>query len=271
MSGDSRSNSDAQTRLMPTEAHSSRGSEYDKAGDFYLRWLDRNVPDRDRRIQASTGIMLAMLGDVEGIRVCDLGCGEGYLSRILASRGALVTGVDISRVLLQHAREHSDGQDITYLLDDAQSLSQLSDAGMDAVICHMALMDIPNLAATLSSVRRILVDHGRFVFTILHPCFYSPFDAENPGEDLDEEGHFKAVRISRYGREGKWYSDGSGMCGTLGSHHRTLSTYFNTLINSGFQLSEISEPLDSAAGPEERRRESVVPTLLIGGATALPS
>ena len=72
-------------------------SEYDKAGDFYLNWLDRNVPDRDRRIQSSAEIMLAMLDDVQGTRVCDLGCGEGYLSRILASRGALVTGVDISR------------------------------------------------------------------------------------------------------------------------------------------------------------------------------
>ena len=246
-------------------------SEYDKAGDFYLNWLDRNVPDRDRGIQSSVEIMLAMLDDVQGIRVCDLGCGEGYLSRILASRGALVTGVDISRILLRHAKEHSDDHGIRYVLDDAQSLSQVSDASMDAVICHMALMDIPDLTATLSNVRRVLVDDGQFVFTILHPCFFSPFNAENPQEDLDEEGNFKALRVSRYGHEGKWYSDGSGMCGTLGSHHRTLSTYFNTLIRSGFQLSEISEPLeDSAADPAERRRESIVPTLLIAKAIALP-
>lgn len=76
---------------------------------------------------------------------------------------------------------------------------------MDAVICHMALMDIPDLGATLSSIRRVLVDHGRFVFP-----------------------------------------------------------------RSGFQLCEISEPLDSAADPGERRRESVVPTLLIARAVALP-
>ena len=36
-------------------------SEYDKIGDFYLNWLDRNVPDRDRRIQSSAEIMLTML------------------------------------------------------------------------------------------------------------------------------------------------------------------------------------------------------------------
>ena len=180
-------------------------SEYDKVGGFYLNWLDRNVPDRDRRIQPSVEIMLAMLGDVQGISICDLGCGEGYLSRILASRGALVTGVDISQMLLRHAKEHSDDHGIAYVLDDAQSLNQVSDASMDAVICNMALMDIPDLAATLFNVRRILADNGRFIFAILHPCFFTPFNAENPQEEFDEEGNFKALRVSRYGLEGKWY------------------------------------------------------------------
>ena len=62
-------------------------SEYDKAADFYLKWLDRKVPDRDRRIPQSVEVMLGMLGDIRGSRVCDLGCGEGFLSRILARRG----------------------------------------------------------------------------------------------------------------------------------------------------------------------------------------
>ena len=107
--------------------------------------------------------------------------------------------------------------------------------------------------------------------SVLHPCLFTPFNAENPQEECDEEGNFKALRVSRYGLEGKWYSDGTGMCGTLGGHHRTLSTYFNTLIRSGFQLAEISEPLDPVADPVERRRESIVPTLLIAKAIALPS
>ena len=66
-------------------------------------------------------------------------------------------------------------------------------------------------------------------------------------------------------------TDGIGMCGTIGSHHRTLSTYFNTLIRSGFQLAGISEPLASVADLVEGRRESIVPTLLIANAIAEPS
>ena len=72
-------------------------SEYDKAGDFYLNWLDRNVPDRDRRIQSSVEIMLAMLDDVQGTGYVtwDAVKGtclaswpvEGLSSRVLTFRG----------------------------------------------------------------------------------------------------------------------------------------------------------------------------------------
>jgi len=246
-------------------------SEYDKVGDFYFDWLQKNKPDRDVRIYPEVEISLSMLGNVEGSRVCDLGCGEGYLSRILAGLGARVTGVDISRVLLRHARRHSQQRNINYVLDDAQSLSQIANASVDAVICNMALMDIPDLSATVSSVRRVLVDGGAFVFRILHPCFETPFNAQNPPEELDEDGNFKAVRVSRYSLEGKWYSGGTGMCGTLGGHHRMLSTYLNTLFANGFQLVELSEPIaltNTASTVQERY--SIVPAYLIAKSIALP-
>jgi 2-polyprenyl-3-methyl-5-hydroxy-6-metoxy-1,4-benzoquinol methylase len=39
---------------------------------------------------------LELVGDVPGRRVLDAGCGEGYNTRILARRGARMTGVDLS-------------------------------------------------------------------------------------------------------------------------------------------------------------------------------
>ena len=37
--------------------------------------------------------LLELLGDITGCRVLDAGCGEGYLARVLAARGARVTGI----------------------------------------------------------------------------------------------------------------------------------------------------------------------------------
>src|SRR5215831_2156327 len=48
---------------------------------------------------------LGFIGDLSGKDVLDAGCGEGYNTRILARRGARVTGVDISERMLGHARE----------------------------------------------------------------------------------------------------------------------------------------------------------------------
>ena len=168
-------------------------SEYDKVEDFYINWLDKNLPDRDERINPSTEIMLNMLGDVQGVRACDLACGEGYLARVLASRGALVTGIDISRILLRNAQEHSNQAGITYVLDDAQSMKQVSDASMDAVICNMALMDILDLSATFSSIRRVLVDGGKFIFRILHPVLCQSFQCRGSARRIRRRWQFPSA------------------------------------------------------------------------------
>ena len=214
-------------------------SEFDKFGDFYYNRVHEGDPSKDQNVVA----ILSMLGDVVDVRICDLGCGEGFFSRLLAARGAQVTGIDLSENLLAHARRQSEGMSIDYLLDDAQQLTSVPDGSFDIVICNMALMDIANLVATLHTVNRISAVDGLFFFGILHPCFVTPFSSKNPQIEQDANGNFVAKRVTQYNQEGKWYSDGTGFCGTLGSIHRKLSTYLNTLARAGFSLQEVSEPL----------------------------
>ena len=243
-------------RLLPASA-------YDQHAEFYLEFVKRcnrgDLPDGAR-------LILELLGDVDGLRMCDLACGEGYLSRILSERAAAVTGVDLSEKLLAHAQKQGGG--VTYIRDDAQVLGSLTDASMDAVVCNMALMDIPDLNATVASVRRILTDRGTFVFCILHPCFFTPFNAQHQPLELDAAGRFRAHRTYRHSDEGKWFSDGSGMCGTLGGHHRMLSTYVNCLGTHGQRISDMREPVRPIGQDEtpEEQHDSVVPAFLFAKA-----
>jgi 2-polyprenyl-3-methyl-5-hydroxy-6-metoxy-1,4-benzoquinol methylase len=46
-----------------------------------------------------------MMGDVKGKTVLDLGCGEGYYSRVFAELGAQVTGIDFSEEIVNAAIE----------------------------------------------------------------------------------------------------------------------------------------------------------------------
>ena len=86
--------------------------------------------------------------------------------------------MDISQRLLDIARAEEDAQPlgIAYVHDDAQTLASIPDSTFAGVLRNMALMDIPDLGATLVSIRRILRPGGWLLFTMTHPCFQRPPD-----------------------------------------------------------------------------------------------
>lgn len=181
-----------------------------------------------------------LVGDVQGLSVCDLACGQGVLSRQLARGGAKVVGVDLSVKMLEIARhdEEAESLGITYLQDDAQTLTAIADATFDGVLCNMSLMDIPDLGATFQAVRRVLRPQGWFVFSITHPCFLTPSSrwvAEVDGTvNREVRGYFEEVF---------WRSDNPhGVRGKVGAYHRMLSTYINTLTEAGLTLECLVEP-----------------------------
>ena len=116
--------------------NASFSSEYDRFGDFYYEFIKNGLAKEDSAFNMNTTEILRLLGNVEGRQICDLACGEGFLSRVLAERKAVVTGIDISENLLAHARRQSIGLPIEYLRDDAQSLAVVPDGSFDAVVCN---------------------------------------------------------------------------------------------------------------------------------------
>lgn len=140
---------------------------YDEVADAYSRALD---PEGAGLVDP---VLTELIGDVAGREVLSLACGQGQDARLLAHLGATVTGVDFSEEMLRHARRHeADGRSgIAYVHGDAQDLATFADRSFDGVVSHMALMDIPDLAATIGSVARVLRQEGWFVFSIVHPCY----------------------------------------------------------------------------------------------------
>ncbi|MDH5185630.1 MAG: SAM-dependent methyltransferase, partial [candidate division WOR-3 bacterium] len=65
--------------------------QWDKAAEA---WADFVRTGRDySRFEMNNPAMFKLLGDIRGKKILDLACGEGYNSRIMASKGAKVTGV----------------------------------------------------------------------------------------------------------------------------------------------------------------------------------
>ncbi|MCH7810564.1 MAG: methyltransferase domain-containing protein, partial [Chloroflexi bacterium] len=122
---------------------------------------------------------LDLLGDVKGKRVLDAGCGEGRFSRTLAERGAKVTAFDLSRRMVELARE-SEGHHklrIEYHEMDMCDLSAFGDGSFDVVVAYLSIIDVEDYEGATAEISRVLRPGGQFLFSIVHPCFYPP-DAE---------------------------------------------------------------------------------------------
>ncbi len=243
-------------------------NRYDAFSDFYLGFVQRGLENPLSVINLALGSILGALGEVRGKHICDLACGEGYLSRALADRGAHVTGVDLSEALLGYARGQAGGRAIQFVQDDAQGLQSLEDEAFDCVVCCLALMDIPDLEPTFQSVRRVLRQGGSFIFVVLHPCFESPFNQEEAPTEIDEQGNFVACRVMRYLEEGYWNSGGEGVRGHAGAYHRTISTYLNAVLRNSFRLVKVGEPAlppGAYSDAASQRTSKIAPLLLVIG------
>jgi 2-polyprenyl-3-methyl-5-hydroxy-6-metoxy-1,4-benzoquinol methylase len=86
---------------------------------------------------------LEVVGDVSGLTVLDAGCGEGYLSRLLAQCGAQATAIDIAPKLVEIARAKDPDDAITYAVADlSQPLSayQATSISSPATSCSTIFM-----------------------------------------------------------------------------------------------------------------------------------
>src|SRR5690348_5998090 len=102
---------------------------YDQHAQFYLDFVDRGLASENGYVTLLVDTIVDCLGErLQGARVCDLCCGEGYLGRKLARRGAReVVGVDLSSALIEVARQRADEPGLSYHVDDAQALGSAAD------------------------------------------------------------------------------------------------------------------------------------------------
>lgn len=167
---------------MPFDDDTSTRS-WNAVADDWIAHADRN----DYRNCYLMPRMLTMLGNVEGKKILDLGCGEGGYARELARRGASVTGVDGSDRLIEAARQRSKGETrVSFVHANANALD-ISAESFDVVLASMSLMDVEDYDGAIREVHRVLRPAGELLMSITHPCFSAPVSKwiRNAAGDLD--------------------------------------------------------------------------------------
>src|SRR5689334_10365469 len=107
--------------------------------------------------------VLTIIGEVSGLDILDVGCGNGSLARILARSGNRVTGVDASAPIIEcaRAREAAEPLGIAYYATSATDLAALAPASFDLVVSCMALSDIADAERALKEMARMIRPGGR--------------------------------------------------------------------------------------------------------------
>jgi SAM-dependent methyltransferase len=139
----------------PAAVWSSGGKDYDEISRGIADSIDHCINRLDPR---------------PGERILDLSTGTGWTSRVVARRGATVTGVDIASDLLDAARAmaEAEGLPIEYQVGDAESLP-FDDGAFDAVVSTCGVMFASRPEAAAGELARVCRKGGRIALTTWTP------------------------------------------------------------------------------------------------------
>lgn len=178
-----------------------------------------------------------MLPDFKGKRVLDLGCGFGWHCQYAAEHGASrVLGVDISENMLAEARKKTASPLVEYRCCPIEDLDCPPES-FDTVVSSLAFHYVESFPDICRLVHRALVKGGDFVFSVEHPVFtaygtqdwyYAP------------DGSILHWPVDRYFTEG--WREAVFLGEKVTKYHKTLTTYINSLLQTGFSLTGLVEP-----------------------------
>jgi SAM-dependent methyltransferase len=178
--------------------------------------------------------ILALAGDVNGIRVLDAGCGGGAHAVALLERGAIVTGIDSSAGMLNIAQHRLKGR-AQLLLADLNNPLPFDEGSFDLVLSSLVMHYLPDWSLPLLEFNRILVPGGRLVFSTHHPFM----DHQSSGH----KNYFTTYHFQETWKRGEKEI-------SMGFWHRPLHAMFDALKAAGFRVDVLSEPQ-----PDPRTRE----------------
>ncbi len=162
--------------------------------------------------------LLEKVGDVQGLAVLDAGCGEGYIARQVAARGATVTGIDVSPRLVEIARAQDPDGAIAYHTHDLSHPLPEYAGAFDVVVSNLVLNDVPDYEGFIATIGAVTKAGGRYVLSLNNP--YSAVLREKVKNYFDVGG----ATLYNMAQEGV----------AVYYFHRTMEQYITAFRNHGF-------------------------------------
>lgn len=210
------------------------GPEFYDEEAVFDRYIQRRQRPDNPNDTIEKPVFMALLGDVEGKAILDLGCGDGQFGLELLSMGSRsYTGVEASHRMVDLARAalepaggllyHASIEDCTYL-----------QAAFDCVVSRLALHYIEDVQTTFRSIYHALKPDGNLIFSVEHPVLTSDNTAATAS------GIRHSWTVDNYFVRGR--RDVDWMGSQVVKFHRTVEDYFVALQQAGFIVEQLREP-----------------------------
>ncbi|TAE51946.1 MAG: class I SAM-dependent methyltransferase [Bacteroidetes bacterium] len=198
-------------------------SAYEKMAEKYNELIDHK-PHNAYYDRPNT---LALLPDVQGKVILDAACGPGKYAEILLSRGASISGFDISPKMVELAIERNKGQGDFFVHDLSAPFDMIETGSCDIVLCALALHYLPDWGPTIQEFYRALKPEGILVISIEHPFSdYLYFKSKH---------YFQTEHVSTV-----WKGFGTPI--EVHGFRRPLSDCIAPLTHHGFYIDALVEP-----------------------------
>ncbi|OPX42210.1 malonyl-[acyl-carrier protein] O-methyltransferase [Ruminiclostridium hungatei] len=214
-----------------------RQNKYDESV-FFEKYSSMNRSKKGLEGAGEWHELEKMLPDFRDKRVLDLGCGFGWHCRYAVEKGASsAVGIDISQKMLDEAIKKTSSCKVKYVCMPIEDI-EFEENSFEVVISSLALHYVESFDHIVDRISRCLTPKGELVFSVEHPVF----TAQGPQDwYCDKSGSRLHWPVDRY------FSEGVREAGFLGEkvvkYHKTLTTYINSLINSGFEITGCVEPM----------------------------
>lgn len=182
-------------------------------------------------------VLRAMLPDLRGKRMLDLGCGFGWHCRYAREHGAAsVLGIDLSERMLARAAAMTVDPAIEYRRAAIEEL-ELPAHSFDVVLSSLALHYVERFDLVCRRMHHALVAGGSFVLSVEHPIFTARAEQDWWRDAAGAPLHWPVDDYQNEGlRRTGWLAP------DVVKYHRTIATYLNDLLDAGFRIERLAEP-----------------------------
>lgn len=211
-----------------------------------LEW-DTNAITRRDQIKSGIDISYSkvlipaifdILGSYRGKRCIDIGCGSGTLTAMLAEKASFVVGVDLSRKMIEIARQDvGHFPNIEFVHSSIESFSKVyKGPKFDVGIAHMSLITAPYLEEVIKAISALLKPKGILVCSMTHPCFWNQY------RNLEKEKDFNYWK--RHAQKAEFIISlaEDALPEPTTHYHRPLEYYVEQLLRNRLVIERLVEP-----------------------------